>query len=64
MHKCLHCNSEMNDEYEIKVDMQGYGISVTQKGIFGKKIAKPQITVCPKCGAISFYIDPIDLLHK
>lgn len=64
MRKCLRCNSEMNEELEIKVDMQGYGISVTRKGILGKKIAKPQIAVCPKCGEISFYIDNIELLHK
>lgn len=64
MRKCLRCNSEMNEELEIKVDMQGYGISVTRKGILGKKIAKPQIAVCPECGEISFYINNIDLLNK
>ena len=64
MRKCLRCNSEMNEEFEIKVDMQGYGISVTHKGIFGKKISKPQIAVCPKCGEISLYINNHDLRNK
>ena len=37
MRKCVRCNTEMNEELEIKVDMQSYGISVSRKGIFGKK---------------------------
>lgn len=28
MRKCVRCNTEMNEELEIKVDMQSYGISV------------------------------------
>ena len=64
MRKCVRCNTEMNEEMEIKVDMQGYGISLTRKGIFGKKIEKPQIAVCTNCGEISFFIDDINLLKK
>jgi len=64
MRKCVRCNTEMNEEMEIKVDMQGYGISLTRKGIFGKKIVKPQIAVCTNCGEISFFIDDINLLKK
>ena len=57
MRKCVRCNTEMNEELEIKVDMQSYGI-------FGKKIEKPQIAVCPECGEISFFIKNINLLRK
>lgn len=64
MRKCIRCNSEMEEELEIKVDMQGYGISVTRKGIFGKKIVKPQIAVCPRCGEISFFIKDINVLKE
>lgn len=64
MRKCVRCNTEMNEELEIKVDMQSYGISVSLKGIFGKKIEKPQIAVCPECGEISFFIKNINLLRK
>lgn len=64
MRKCVRCNTEMNEELEIKVDMQSYGISVSRKGIFGKKIEKPQIAICPECGEISFFIKNINLLRK
>lgn len=57
MRKCLRCNAEMIEDRDIKVDMQGYGISVTLPGVFGKKIAKPKVAVCPNCGEISLYIE-------
>ena len=37
MRKCVRCNTEMNEELEIKVDMQSYGISVSRKGYLVKK---------------------------
>ena len=64
MRKCVRCNTEMNEELEIKVDMQSYGISDSRKGIFGKKIEKPQSAGCPECGEISFFIKNINLLRK
>lgn len=37
MRKCVRCNTEMNEELEIKVDMQSYGISVSYCSLpFGK----------------------------
>ena len=57
MRKCLRCNVQMVEDRDIKVDMQGYGISVTLPGVFCKKIAKPKVAECPNCGEISLYIE-------
>lgn len=40
-----------------KVDMQGYGIRITTKGVFGTTVEKPKVAVCPKCGEVSLYIE-------
>lgn len=62
MRKCLRCNVEMLEKIDIKVDMQGYGISVTLPGVFGKTIDKPKVAVCPNCGELSLYIENLEKL--
>ena len=34
MRKCLRCHEEMVENLDVKVDMQGYGIRITTKGVF------------------------------
>jgi len=53
MRKCVRCNTEMNEELEIKVDMQSYGISVSRKGIFGKKIEKNILNIQKKTNILN-----------
>lgn len=54
----------MIEDLDIKVDMQGYGISITKSGIFSSTIDKPRVAVCPKCGEISMYLKDIEKLKK
>ena len=53
MRKCLRCHEEMVENLDVKVDMQGYGIRITTKGVFGTTVEKPKVAVCPKCGEVS-----------
>ena len=59
MRDCIRCGSEMMEDLDIKVDMQGYGIRITKLGIFSGTIEKPKAAVCPKCGEISLYIENV-----
>jgi len=54
----------MFENLDVKVDMQGYGITITHKGVFGSTIQKPKIAVCPSCGEISLYLDDLSKLKK
>lgn len=60
----MRCGVEMIEDLDIKVDMQGYGISITKSGIFSSTIDKPRVAVCPKCGEISMYLKDIEKLKK
>lgn len=62
MRTCLRCNTMMIEDLDVKVDMQGYGIKITKKGVFGDTVKKPKVAVCPQCGEISFYIGDLDKL--
>ena len=42
MRDCIRCGSEMMEDLDIKVDMQGYGIRITKLGIFSGTIEKPK----------------------
>lgn len=57
MRKCLRCHEEMVENLDVKVDMQGYGIRITTKGVLGTTVEKPKVAVCPKCGEVSLYIE-------
>ena len=43
MRKCLRCHEEMVENLDVKVDMQGYGIRITTKGVFGTTVEKPKV---------------------
>ena len=60
----MRCGVEMIEDLDIKVDMQGYGISITKSSIFSSTIDKPRVAVCPKCGEISMYLKDIEKLKK
>ena len=64
MRKCIRCNNNMIESLDVKVDMQGYGITITHKGVFGGAIQKPKIAVCPSCGEISLYLDDLSKLKE
>lgn len=61
MRICKQCNSEMINGFDIKVDGAGYGIKITKNStIFSKKIEKPKVAICPKCGEVSLYIEKLE----
>ena len=54
----------MVENLDVKVDMQGYGIKVTRKGVFGDTVQKPRVAVCPQCGEVSLYLEDLDKLKE
>lgn len=42
MRKCIRCKTEMIENLDVKVDMQGYGIKITRDGVFDDTVQKPK----------------------
>jgi hypothetical protein len=60
---------EMVEGFDLKVECAAYGIKISDgTGIFAKRIEKPKVAICPKCGEISLYIEDTDeishLIHS
>lgn len=65
MRICRQCQSEMIEGFDVKVEGAGYGIKIAKgTGIFAKRIEKPKVAVCPKCGEISLYIKNLGEISK
>ena len=61
MRKCIRCQSDMTEGFDIKVERGGYGVKISSNtGIFAKRIEKPKVSICPQCGEISLYIENLD----
>ena len=61
MRKCLRCGTEMKENCAIKVEGAGYGIimSSDENKLFGGRIGKPKVAICPKCGEVSIYVEDV-----
>ncbi len=48
----------------IKVEGAGYGIvmSSDENKLFGGRIGKPKVAICPKCGEVSIYVEDVEKL--
>lgn len=55
--RCLRCNVEMIENFDIKVEGAAYGVKVTQQGIFKDNLGKVQCAICPECGYMETYIE-------
>ncbi len=68
MRKCLRCNTEMVDGYQLEVsNLSAVGKILLAKGsnIFSsKELGKVSVSVCPSCGEISLYFDNTDKIKK
>ena len=65
MRKCLRCQCEMLEDFDIKVQGAGYGVVLSDSTkIFAARLGKPKVAVCPQCGEISFYLENTDLLKE
>ena len=52
MRKCIHCEIEMIEDYDVKVEGAAYGLKITKPGIFKDNLGKVHAAVCPECGHI------------
>lgn len=57
MRKCIRCNMDMIEDYDVKVEGAAYGLKVTKPGIFKENLGKIHCAVCPRCGYIEFYLE-------
>ena len=54
----------MEEGCAIKVERAGYGIvlSTDEYKLFGDRIGKPKVAICPECGEVSIYIEDVEKL--
>lgn len=62
--RCLRCNVEMIENFDIKVEGAGYGIKITQQGLFKDNLGKVQCAICPECGYMETYIEDTNKVKK
>lgn len=62
--RCLRCNIEMIEDFDIKVEGAGYGIKITQQGLFKDNLGKVQCAICPSCGYMETYIKDTNKVKK
>ena len=65
MRKCLRCGAERKENCDLRVQGAGYGVvlSTDESKLFGDRIGKPKVAVCPQCGEISLYIEDVEKLR-
>ncbi|MDD6796795.1 MAG: nucleic acid-binding protein [Clostridia bacterium] len=57
MRKCIRCECEMRENYDVKVEGGAYGLKITKQGIFKDNLGKVHVAVCPECGYLEFYLE-------
>lgn len=65
MRKCLRCGSEMKEGCDIRIEGAGNGIvlSADAAKLFGGRIGKPSVAICPECGEVSIYLEDVSKLR-
>ena len=64
MRKCIRCNVEMLEDYDVKVEGAAYGLKITKPGIFKDNLGKVHTSVCPECGYLEFYLEDTAKIKK
>ena len=66
MRKCIRCGNEMKEGCAIKIEGGGNGIvlSADENKLFGGRIGKPKVAICPNCGEVSIYIEDLEKLKS
>lgn len=62
MRKCIRCGADMKENCAIKVEGAGYGIVLSSNKLFGGRMGKPKVAICPKCGEVSIYLENLEKL--
>ena len=49
----------MKENCAIRIERGGYGIVLSSDGskLFGGRIGKPKVAICPECGEVSIYLE-------
>lgn len=65
MRKCLRCGAEMKESCDLRVQGAGYGLVLAkdENKLFGGRVGKPKVAICPRCGEISLYLDEVEKLR-
>ncbi|WP_279160012.1 hypothetical protein [Thomasclavelia cocleata] len=65
MRKCHRCNTEMIEEYGLKISSINAGVASVMlskgQGVFTSELGN---AVCPKCGEVSLYTENKKILDK
>lgn len=64
MRKCIRCECEMRENYDVKVEGAAYGLKITEPGIFKDNLGKIHAAVCPECGYLEFYVEDTAKMNK
>ena len=57
MRKCIRCESEMKDDYDVKTANATIELEITKPGISKASLGHVHVAACPKCGYLEFYLD-------
>ncbi|MGM9947591.1 nucleic acid-binding protein [Floccifex sp.] len=64
MRKCIRCQCEMKENFDIKVEGAAYGLKIPEPGIFKGNLGKVRVAICPNCGYLEFYLDCVDKIQE
>ena len=68
MRKCHRCNTEMIEEYGLKISSINAGVASVMlskgQGVFTSELGKIKAAVCPKCGEVSLYTENKKIREK
>ena len=62
--KCIRCECEMKENYDVKVEGGAYGLKITKPGIFKDNLGKVHAAVCPECGYLELYLEDTVKIKK
>ena len=62
--RCHRCNVEVIENFDIKVEGAGYGIKITQQGLFKDNLGKVQCAICSECGYMETYIENTNKVER
>ena len=64
MRTCLRCGAAMQENCDLKVEGAGYGLVLSNDAgkLFGGRMGRPKVAICPKCGEVSLYLEDVSKL--
>lgn len=53
MRKCIRCNCDMVENFDVKVEGGANGLRITEQGVFKDNLGKVNVAVFPECGILN-----------